>query len=324
MPNAAPREPCRVLITGAHGFVGARLASTLAQKRPEWLLDMPQAPEVDGGLDITDAASVAAHVTKYPPQLVVHLAAVAAVADSVRRPRLAWDINLGGTLNLVLALQAHAPGAFLLYVSSAEIYGASFAEPGPADERRLLAPVNPYAASKAAADLLVRQAAATGLRSCIMRPFNHTGAGQSEAFVAPNFAAQIARIEAGLAPPVISVGSLDDERDFLNVADVVAAYVLALESCDKLGRGEVFNVASGVPVRIGEVLERLMAMSTVSIDVRIDPARLRQARIKRVVGDASALSGALGWRPTYSLDQTLTELMDDQRRRVSQRPEHAT
>lgn len=308
----------KVLITGAGGFVGRHLMDALAGMHPDWRLDAPAEPGHAVALDVTDAKAVSTWVQNSRPDMVVHLAAIAAVTASVKDPRLAWKVNLDGTLNLVLALQEHAPDAHLLFVSSAEVYGASFNNGRPADENVLLQPVNPYAASKAAADILVRQAAAGGLAVTVARPFNHTGPGQSEAFVAPNFAGQIARIEAGLQPPLIEVGSLDEERDFLDVADVVSAYRLLLERrSDPSARG-VFNVASGVPVRIGDLLDKLLAHAGVKIEVRVDPGRLRSTPMRRVVGDASRLR-RLGWAPTRTLDETLFDVLQDRRRAVSGR-----
>jgi GDP-4-dehydro-6-deoxy-D-mannose reductase len=306
----------RVLVTGGAGFVGGHLIANLRRTHADWRLEAPPGPGVPGGLDITDAAAVDACIARIQPDVVVHLAAIAAVTDSVRDPRLTWKVNLDGALNIVLALQDKAPKAHLLFVSSAEVYGESLNGPGPTDETALLQPVNPYAASKAAADLMVRQAAANGLSATIMRPFNHTGAGQGEAFVAPNFAGQIARIEAGLAPPVIEVGSLDDERDFLDVGDVVRAYVVMLERRGERETAGVFNVASGRPVRIGDLLEQLLSMANVRIEVRVDPARLRSAPITRVVGDATRLR-ALGWAPTVSFAETLSAVLADRRQAVA-------
>ena len=315
MAPAVPQDDTapRVLITGAGGFVGRHLAAALRERRPDWTLDLPGAPGVAGGLDVTDAEAVSQWIERRRPDIVVHLAAVAAVTASVKDPRLAWRVNLDGTLNLVLALQAHAPAAHLLFVSSAEVYGDSLKGEKPVDETSLLQPVNPYAASKAAADILVRQASAAGLSATVARPFNHTGPGQSDAFVAPNFARQIARIEAGLQAPLIEVGSLDDERDFLDVADVIDAYRLLLERRGEPAARGAFNVASGVALRIGDILERLLSAARKRIEVRVDPGRLRSASIPRVLGDASRLR-TLGWRPTRSIDDTLQAVLDEQRR----------
>ena len=307
------RSQPKVLITGAGGFVGRHLTAVLRVRRPGWILD---APSGSIGVDVTDAEAVSDRIARFQPDILVHLAAIAAITDSVRDPRLTWRVNLDGVLNIVLALQEKAPESHLLLVSSAEVYGESLNTVDAVDESALLQPVNHYAASKAAADILVRQAVACGLSATIMRPFNHTGAGQSEAFVAPNFAGQIARIEAGLQPPIIEVGSLDDERDFLDVLDVVNAYIMVLERRHEPGIRSVFNVSSGTAVRIGDVLERLLSLAKVRIQVKADASRLRLARIPRVVGDASRLR-SMGWAPTMRLDDTLAAVLDDRRRAVA-------
>jgi GDP-4-dehydro-6-deoxy-D-mannose reductase len=302
---AEPPHGPRLLLTGGHGFVGRHLLSALVDAHPDWVIDVPQSPTPDGaGLDIVDAQALADYVKAASPDIVVHLAAVAAV-------------NFGGTLNLVLAMQAHAPHAHLLFISSAEVYGASLKSGAPATEQTLLQPLNPYAASKAAADILVRQAASAGLSATVMRPFNHTGAGQSESFVAPSFAAQIARIEAGLQPPVLSVGSLDEERDFLDVHDVVGAYAMALDARADLASGEVFNVSSGKAVRIGDLLERLLRQARTPITVKVDPERLRRASVPKAIGDSAHLKRTLNWAPKVDLDETLTTVLQDQRTRVA-------
>ncbi len=315
------RPATRALITGAQGFVGARLVARMARVFPDWRLDTPAKDATDGvpGLDITDTGAVDAWVAERRPDVVVHLAAVAAVAASTRDPRQAFDVNFGGLLNLTLALQAHAPDAHVLFVSSAEVYGASLRAERPVDETALLQPLNAYAVSKAAADMLVRQAGMAGQPVTVARPFNHTGAGQTEAFVVPSFAGQIARIEAGLAPPVLQVGNLDEERDFLDVEDVVSAYVAMLDARERLRPTEVFNVASGRPVRIGDLLDTLLAQASVAITVEVDPSRLRPISVQRMTGDAGRLRERLGWRPRIALEQTVAQVLQAQRNHLQAR-----
>ncbi len=304
-----------VLVTGGRGFVGAHLVSRLAKTRPDWKVEAPpSASQAEPSLDVADAAAVDAWVRRSPPAMVVHLAGVSAIAATEQDPRRAWRVHLDGTLNLVLALQAYAPTAHLVLISSAEVYGASLRTGQPLDETALLQPMSPYAASKASADMLVRQAGAGGSATTVMRPFNHIGPGQSEAFMAPSFAGQIARIEAGLQPPVLSVGSLDDERDFLDVGDVVSAYLAVLEAGERVGGGEVFNVASGRTLRIGDVLEGLLGLARTPIEVRTDPARLRRTPVSRIVGDATRLRDRLGWAPQADLNETFRSILEAQRR----------
>ena len=160
------------------------------------------------------------------------------------------------------------------------------------------------------------QYAEHGLRIIRMRPFNHIGVGQRNEFVVPAFAAQIARIEAGLQDPVLMVGNLDAQRDFLDVFDVVAAYVSALERIDSLPTGLALNVCSGVPRKISDMLSGLLQLSEFDIEVKRDPTRMRPSDVPLVVGDCSALSRYLGWKPQVSLKQTLLNVLNEWRDKV--------
>jgi GDP-4-dehydro-6-deoxy-D-mannose reductase len=193
----------------------------------------------------------------------VHLAGIAAVGVAVKDPARTWAVNLHGTLNLAEAILAHVPDCRLIFVSSAEVYGGSFKAGAALDESAALAPMNLYAATKAAAELALGAMAGNGLRLLRLRPFNHTGPGQAEAFVVPAFAGQIARIEAGLAPPVIKVGALRPARDFMDVRDVCAAYAACVREADALPENAVLNIASGRAVKIGDILRMLLAQARV-------------------------------------------------------------
>ena len=308
----------RLLVTGASGFVGRRLVAAARARWPQGEVVALAGPGEADGVDVADAQAVEAAMAKARPTHLVHLAAVAAVTDAARDSRAAFAVNLGGALNVVEALRREAPEAVLLHVSSGEVYGRTLREAHgrPVDEGALLKPANAYAASKAAADLLVQAAAEQGLRAIVARPFNHIGAGQSTAFAIPAFAAQIARAEAGLQPAVVEVGSLEDARDFLAVDDIVDAYLRLLEHGAEPGCARVFNVASGEPVAIAEMLARLLRLSELTFEVRVDPARLRRERPAAHAGDAGRLRGETSWRPRHTLDTALHEALDDQRARV--------
>ena len=196
------------------------------------------------------------------------------------------------------------------------VYGDTANAGRPLRESDLLAPLDEYSATKAAADLALGALAKAGLKCIRLRPFNHFGPGQSEAFVVPAFAMQIARIEAGLAPPIIRVGNLDAQRDFLDVRDVARAYALTVQNVERLGTGTILNIASGVPRRIVEVLDGLVAKSRVAISIEQDPARQRPNETPNMLGDAGRARDMLQWRPEYSFDDTLTAVLDDCRARV--------
>ena len=187
----------------------------------------------------------------------------------------------------------------------------------PLDENALLAPLDQYSVSKAAADFAL--GAGTVVAKCIrLRPLDHPGPGQSEAFVVPAFAMQIARIEARLAPPIIRVGNLDAQRDFLDVRDVANAYALVIKNLEGLESGTVLNIASGIPHRISDILASLVTRSRVGISVEQDPVRQRPGDLPILVGDAGRARKLLHWKPEYSLEDTLTALLNDCRERAAQ------
>jgi GDP-4-dehydro-6-deoxy-D-mannose reductase len=226
---------------------------------------------------------------------------------------MTWQVNAMAPYYIASAIMDHAPDSYLLFISSAEVYGRS-AKPGVTlTEDTLLRPANPYASAKAAADLFVQEAALAGLRANVVRPFNHIGPGQSLAFAIPSFCSQIVASERGESP-VIRVGSLEDVRDFLHVEDVVDAYVEVIKARGKLDAGAFFNVASGQGVRMRDVLNLLTSLSSVEVHVELDPSRLRQRPPTSVVGDAGLLRERTGWGPRHSLRDTLLETLDYWRR----------
>ncbi len=301
--------PRRILVTGAGGFVGRHLLPALRTAFPDAALHV--AP-----FEITDAATVDAAIDAARPDAVVHLAAVAAIPAARLDPGHAWQVNLKGTLNIARAVLHRAPGCVLLFVSSADIYGASFRAGVPLNEDALPAPLNTYAATKAAADLALGAMAAEGLRVIRVRPFNHTGPGQAPEFVVAAFAEQVARVAAGLQPPVLRVGALDSMRDFLDVRDVCAAYAACLARSDTLTPGTILNLASGQPRRVGDILAALMTAAGVQAEIVTDAGRLRPTDIPLAAGDAGLAQRLLGWAPAIAWEQTIADVLADWQTRV--------
>jgi GDP-4-dehydro-6-deoxy-D-mannose reductase len=306
--------PRRILLTGAAGFVAGHLIPRLRAAFPDAELTLAGVGAV--ALDVTDANAVDALVREVRPDACVHLAAVATVPAARHDPGHAWRVNLHGSLALAAALLEHSSNCVLLYVSSGEIYGKSFRAGIPLDETAAAAPMNAYAATKAAADLALGAMAGDGLRVIRLRPFNHTGPGQSADFVLPAFARQVARIEAQLQPPTMHVGALDPRRDFLDVRDVCEAYVACLERADAIAPGTIFNIASGTPRRIGDILQQLLDLAGVTAKPEIGAALLRPSEIPIAAGNANAARVALGWHAAIPWQQTLREVLADWRQRV--------
>lgn len=306
----------RVMITGAGGFVGTHVIATL-HAAVEGVAIIPTSRR--GGhsqvgpiepLDVTDRAGVAAFVARIAPTHIIHLAGVAALTAAAANPDAAWNIHLDGTLNVARAISGGAPDCMLIHVGSGQVYGASASAGLPMDETTLLTPTDTYTASKAAADLALGALAKGGLRCVRFRPFNHIGPGQSEEFAVANFAAQIARIEAGLENPVMKVGNLEAQRDILDVRDVATAYALAVMRATVIPSGTILNLASGVARRLRDLLDMLLAFAKTPVAVEIDKLRLRPNDIPIFVGNASRAHDLLGWRPRFSLDQTLRDTFE--------------
>jgi len=306
--------PRRILLTGASGFVAGHLAPRLRSAFPAAeLFPIGNGP---GAVDVTDADAVHALVREVRPDACVHLAAVSTVQAARRDVGHAWQVNLLGSLTLAAALLAHAPDCVLLFVSSSEVYGRSFRAGVALDETAALAPMNTYAATKAAADLALGAMVGEGLRVIRLRSFNHTGPGQSAEFVVPAFARQVARIEGQLQPPIMNVGALDSQRDFLDVRDVCAAYVACLECADAIEPGTIFNIASGTPRQIGDILRQLLELSGVTAKPETGAALLRPSDIPIATGNAAAARTMLGWQPGIPWEQTLRDVLQDWRQRV--------
>lgn len=309
----------RVLITGARGFVGQYAVDQIRSR-------LPHGGEVicadrttgDGDarvqcrsirLDVTDSDEVNRIIRTEQPTHVLHLAALAAVTEANRDVRKAWNVNFAGTQNIALAISESAPGCRLVYCSSAEVYGATFKGGTAVDETATLQPVNPYGAAKAAADIMLGQMALSGLRVLRLRPFNHTGPGQSTQFVIPAFAAQIARIERGEQDPVVRVGDLRSRRDFLDVRDVVDAYTNSIALFDELPNGAAINIASGSARAVQEALDILLELSRVRITVASDSALMRPNDTPVVLGNADRARDWLHWKPIRHWHDTLASVL---------------
>jgi GDP-4-dehydro-6-deoxy-D-mannose reductase len=309
----------RNLVTGITGFAGGHLAEALrargeavvgVSRQPAWpatwrhlAADVQLLP-----CDVADAAAVEAVLRQVKPERIYHLAGYANTGKSFKEPDAAWAGNLGATRALYDAVVRCGGRPRVLFVGSGLIYGEAD-EPGQMfDESCLLRPGSPYAASKAAADLLSYQVARTpGLDVVRARPFNHIGPGQSPEFAVASFCKQVAAVSLGRAEPVLETGNLAPRRDFTDVRDVVRAYILLAER----GRaGEAYNVGSGQTFAMQEVVERLLAVAGLRVEVRQRADLVRAADTAAVRADAGKLRRETGWAPALSLEQTLRDTLE--------------
>jgi GDP-4-dehydro-6-deoxy-D-mannose reductase len=246
-------------------------------------------------------------ITDGAPDVIFHLAAMSSVSASFEQPWETLENNIRAQLNILEAVRQAGTPTRVLVIGSNEEYGKPGEDQLPITEETSLRPQSPYAVSKVAQDMLgLQYHLAYEIEVIRLRPFNHTGPGQSPRFVVPAFASQVARIEAGLQEPVLFVGNLDVWRDFTDVRDMVRAYALAATEAEP---GEVYNLASGQPQSIREMLESLLALSTAEIRVEVDPDRYRPADMPVAYGSAEKFRRHTGWEPEIPFEQTLRDVL---------------
>jgi GDP-4-dehydro-6-deoxy-D-mannose reductase len=318
--------PTRVLITGATGPVGSALADELltlpdielhiykrwrSDPRPiQHLLDRATIHEGD----IEDPFAVAAAVRAARPDLVYHLAAQSYPSASWDAPITTLRTNGEGTVNLLEALRAHAPAARVHIAGSSAQYGVVAPEHVPISELHPMRPASPYGVSKVAQELLgLQYHDSYGMHVVVTRSFNHVGPRQGDRCSIQTFCRQMALIEAERQPPVLLVGNLEPQRDFTHVGDVSRALWLLLQR----GRpGAVYNLCSGQATRIGDIVDLVRAHGRASVEVRVDPARLRPVDEPILRGDNTRLREDTGWEPRIGMEQIVVELLDYWRERV--------
>lgn len=288
-----------MLVTGLTGFVG----SFYKDQIPSIGLN-----DSNGWVDLRDASRVRDAIRKIQPEAVLHLAAQSSVPASIAAPQETYESNFFGTLHLLQALQdIHFQGT-MLYVGSADVYGAGHESNLPITEQTPTRPLNPYAVSKVAAEAMCYQWSQNADFEIVMaRPFNHIGPRQSPLFAVSDFARQIVACRKGHAERKLLVGDIDTTRDFTDVRDVVRAYAALLES----GRnGEVYNICSGVERSLREVIDALCAKCGIQVAIEVAPERLRFTEQRRTRGSFGKLHGDTGWSPIIPFDQTLQDIID--------------
>ncbi|MBN1139907.1 MAG: GDP-mannose 4,6-dehydratase [Anaerolineae bacterium] len=308
--------PPTALVTGIAGFCGRHLAAELSAAGYLVIgLDrVPvQLPGADMHLvDLTEIKRVVAILTQVRPDLLFHLAALT-------DPRLPYEelhhVNALGTLSLLGAARQTCPEVRVLITGTSAVYGRVPASRLPISEDQPFYPTSTYAVSKVAQEMIAYQHfAAHGLAVIRSRAFNLTGPGESPGFVTSAFAHQIAEIEAGQRAPIVHVGNLDTVRDFVDVRDAVRAYRLLAEQGEP---GAVYNVCSGRGVPIRALLDALLELARVpGIAVEPDRARLQPADVPISVGDGTYLRTQTGWTPTYTIEQTLRDVLSYWREHV--------
>jgi GDP-4-dehydro-6-deoxy-D-mannose reductase len=305
------------MLTGGTGFVGGHLAPLITRRFPHYrrLMIVSSKREFRDDphwqfelADLTDESATESLVAMVKPDIIIHMAAQSSVGQAQHAAEATWRVNVIGSFNLARAVGRHAPAGLVLFTSTGDVYGASCLA-GPADESTPPAPANAYAFSKLAAERIFQDILPPETRLIITRAFNHSGAGQDERFVLPSLASQIVRAERGVAEPVLRVGNLAAERDFLHVTDVVEAYVALIEQAETLPMRTLVNVASGETWALSAILDLMLLKSRIDVSVVPDPARMRPSDTPRMVGEGSRLRDLTGWAPTLGVEAIVDDLL---------------
>lgn len=314
----------RILITGITGFVGSHLADLALEKGcivyglRRWNLSrlrnvrhiIDKINWID--CDITDNVSVRKALQISQPDKIFHLAAESFVSTSWDHPLHYMDVNYRGTVNFLESIKDLGINPKFLIPGSGEEYGEIFDDELPINEKSNLRPVNPYAVTKIAQDLIGYVYFRTyGLNIIRVRAFNHEGPRRDNVFGIPWYAYQIARIEAGLQKPIIKTGHIEDRRNFTHVKDMVEAYWIAIERCIP---GELYLIGSDEKEKIytyKELIKMLIEMSTVK-DIKIEEDRqyVRPTSVPRLIGDSSKFRNLTGWKPKSSISEILTDTLE--------------
>jgi GDP-4-dehydro-6-deoxy-D-mannose reductase len=317
----------RVFITGITGPVGSSLADYLltlpeielhAFKR--WRSDPRPIEHLAGRVqihegDIEDPFSIARAVERARPERIYHLAAQSYPSESWDAPIATMRANVEGTINLLEAARRHCPEARIHIAGTSAQYGWIRPDEVPIPETRAMRPLSPYGVSKVAAELSGLQYFENyGLQVIVTRSFNHVGPRQGDRCSIQTFCRQMVQIEQERQEPVIRVGNLETRRDFTHTSDVARALWLLL---DKGTPGEVYNLCSGTAIRIGEILDLVVAQGRVPADVQVDPSRLRPADEPILMGDNSKLRAVTGWAPQIGMSQIVGELLEYWRGRLA-------
>jgi GDP-4-dehydro-6-deoxy-D-mannose reductase len=315
----------KALITGISGFAGSHLAEFLLDKEYKvfgTFYDKSTFSNLNGFIDkirlfecdIRNYNDLKQITKKVQPDEVYHLAAISFIPTSFENPKLTFDTNFYGTLNLYESVKELKISPKILFVGSADEYGLIKESDLPINEDCPLKPLNPYSISKVSADFLsyfyFRNYNINVIR---VRPFNHIGPRQSPEFVCSDFAKQIAEIENGLKEPIIKVGNLEAKRDFTDVRDMVRAYWLAIQKGEL---GEVYNICSENIVYIKDLLNKLLSMSKKNVEIRKDFKKFRNLDIPLFLGDSTKFKKQTNWKQKFLFRKTLQDILNYWRNKI--------
>lgn len=303
----------KVLIIGINGFVGAHLSNELLNNGYKcYGVDLFISNFNNNNvelfeIDILNKEMVLNLLKEIQPDYIVNLAAVSSVKLSWEMPQKTFEVNVNGTINILESLKDLKLESRVLLIGSSEQYG-KIDYSKPVKEESELNALNPYGISKATQEKIASMyVKAYGLDIMMVRAFNHIGPGQGLGFVVPDFSAQLVEIERGNLNSVINVGNLSAERDFTDVRDIVRGYRFILE---KGRKGEIYNIGSGKTISIENILNKLVSNCNIKVDINVDTTKFRTVDTPKIECDNTKLKDQTGWKPVYSIDESLNDIIE--------------
>lgn len=301
------------LITGASGFVAKHLYELLTNNNEKVVRTSLEHEKLDDSfvtLDVCNYENCLNVINTYSPDVIYHLAGIAAPKVCENNFPLALNVNVGGVYNILKAADDSNKKIRVIIISSSECYGKIDSSLMPLKEDIECMPASNYGVSKLMAEEVTKKfmhyPKNKNLECVIARPFNHIGPKQNLGFVVPDFCSQVARIEKGLSEPVIYVGNLDAQRDFTDVRDIVKAYY----ALSKRGSG-IYNLCSSEPHKIKEILDIILSFSSKHIEIKEDESRMRASDVPLFIGDASKAKKELNWERVISFNKSLKDTYED-------------
>lgn len=318
------------LITGITGMVGSHLADLLLKIEPQsliygacrWRSPLDNVnhliPLVNNKkkiffeyADLNDQNSLDLLIKRTKPDYIFHLAAQSFPQTSFTISTNTYDTNIIGTSRLLESVKKFGIDPVIHVCSSSEVFGRVSKKYIPIKENTPFHPASPYAISKAGTDLIARFFnEAYGMKTLITRMFTHTGPRRGDVFAESSFAKQIAMIEKGLQKPEIKVGNLNSMRTFADVRDAVHAYYIMVKNAKKFG--EAYNIGGSYSCTVGEMLNKLIELSTFKskIKIKVDKERLRPIDADLQIPDLTKFKKEFKWKPRISFEQTMIDLLD--------------
>jgi len=297
----------RLLVIGATGFVGRNLRALAT--RSDWDANFSARDSLSGELacDLLDPGSIRACLRRARPELIVNAAGSASVAASFEDPDASRAVNAAGVESLLEAVAVEAPGAQVVLLSSAQVYGEAGEGELPFREDAPLRPLTPYGEAKAEMEAAAARHAEGGTRVAVARLFNQLGPGLPAVQAASGFARAIAAAEAeGRDRVRVAVANPDTARDFTDVRDTAGA----LLGIGARGLTGTFNVCSGTAIAIRDVVAALGRATELAVEVEHDRSARRGPEPSASYGDPMRLRAAIGWEPGVPLERSLADLLD--------------